>query len=146
MSFIVWPRPTTNAATCSLLALQTLYESSIAFGMRKALMTEQGKGEMETHITQLEGNVKDLERQVTTVPRWPPAAAASDWRMSFAVRANTRLLPHAGCECSNDCTDRGCRPPREGGLPHGTASATLSCFMLRVACACRLLSGSSSAR
>jgi dynein light intermediate chain len=32
--------------------------------MRKALMTEQGKGEMETHITQLEGNVRDLERQV----------------------------------------------------------------------------------
>lgn len=43
---------------------QTLYESSIAFGMRKALMTEQGKGEMETHITQLQSNVKDLARQV----------------------------------------------------------------------------------
>lgn len=44
--------------------LQTLYESSIAFGMRKALMTEQGKSEMETHITQQESTVKDLERQV----------------------------------------------------------------------------------
>jgi hypothetical protein len=32
--------------------------------MRKALTTEQGKGEMEAHITQLEGSVKDLERQV----------------------------------------------------------------------------------
>lgn len=30
-------------------------------------MTEQGKGEMETHITQLESNVKDLERQVRAV-------------------------------------------------------------------------------
>jgi len=27
-------------------------------------MTEQGKSEMETHITQQEGTVKDLERQV----------------------------------------------------------------------------------
>lgn len=45
-------------------AVQTLYESSVAFGMRKALMTEQGKGEMETHITQMEGTIKDLERQV----------------------------------------------------------------------------------
>jgi hypothetical protein len=51
-------------ASCLDALLQTLYESSIAFGMRKALTTEQGKGEMETHITQLEGNVKDLERQV----------------------------------------------------------------------------------
>jgi dynein light intermediate chain len=48
--------------------LQTLYESSIAFGMRKALTTEQGKGEMEAHITQLEGSVKDLERQVSQLP------------------------------------------------------------------------------
>jgi hypothetical protein len=44
--------------------LQTLYESSVAFGMRKALMTEQGKGEMEAHIGTMEGSIKDLERQV----------------------------------------------------------------------------------
>lgn len=44
--------------------MQTLYESSIAFGMRKALMTEQGKGEMESQIVQMEGSIKDLERQV----------------------------------------------------------------------------------
>ena len=28
---------------CCLLAYQTLYESSVAFGMRKALQAEQGK-------------------------------------------------------------------------------------------------------
>eukprot|EP00878_Enallax_costatus_P023972 GHUV01025554.1.p1 GENE.GHUV01025554.1~~GHUV01025554.1.p1 ORF type:complete len:215 (+),score=51.64 GHUV01025554.1:235-879(+) len=48
----------------AIAAYQTLYESSIAFGMRKALMTEQGKGEMESHITTMEGQIKDLERQV----------------------------------------------------------------------------------
>ena len=43
---------------------QTLYESAVAFGMRKALQTEQGKNEMEARIQTLEGDVKDLERQV----------------------------------------------------------------------------------
>lgn len=46
--------------------LQTLYESSIAFGMRKALQTEQGKGDMEGRIGTLEADTKDFERQV----RW----------------------------------------------------------------------------
>ena len=32
--------------------------------MRKALQTEQGKNEMEARIQTLEGDVKDLERQV----------------------------------------------------------------------------------
>lgn len=44
--------------------LQTLYESSIAFGMRKALQTEQGKGDMEGRIGTLEADTKDFERQV----------------------------------------------------------------------------------
>lgn len=49
----------------TLAAYQTLYESSLAFGMRKALMTEQGKGELEARVTQLEASSHDLERQVT---------------------------------------------------------------------------------
>jgi hypothetical protein len=44
--------------------VQTLYESALAFGMRKALQTEQGKGEMAARIQQLESSEKDLERQV----------------------------------------------------------------------------------
>ena len=44
--------------------LQTLYESSIAFGMRKALQTEAGKSDMEQRINTLEAEAKDLERQV----------------------------------------------------------------------------------
>lgn len=47
--------------------LQTLYESSIAFGMRKALQTEQGKGDMEGRIGTLEADTKDFERQVRTI-------------------------------------------------------------------------------
>ena len=48
----------------TIAAYQTLYESSVAFGMRKALQTEQGKVEMEQRIQQLEAENKELERQV----------------------------------------------------------------------------------
>jgi hypothetical protein len=45
-------------------APQTLYESSVAFGMRKALLAEQGKGDMAARIEALEGAERDLARQV----------------------------------------------------------------------------------
>jgi dynein light intermediate chain len=48
----------------TIAAYQTLYESSVAFGMRKALMAEQGKADMEEKIHQLEEDKRDLERQV----------------------------------------------------------------------------------
>ena len=38
---------------------------SVAFGMRKALMAEQGKAEMEDTITQLEEEKRDMERTVS---------------------------------------------------------------------------------
>ena len=37
-----------------LWLFQTLYESSIAFGIRKALQAEQGKTDMENYIAKLE--------------------------------------------------------------------------------------------
>lgn len=48
----------------TIAAYQTLYESSIAFGMRKALMAEQGKVDLQQQIEQLEGKNRDLEHQV----------------------------------------------------------------------------------
>lgn len=48
----------------TIQAYQTLYESSVAFGMRKALMAEQGKSDMEQLIKNLEAEKKDLEKQV----------------------------------------------------------------------------------
>jgi len=48
----------------TIAAYQTLYESSVAFGMRKALQAEQGKSEMERNIQELEQDKRDLERQV----------------------------------------------------------------------------------
>ena len=48
----------------TIQAYQTLYESSIAYGMRKALMAEQKKNEMQTNIKQLEETCDELARQV----------------------------------------------------------------------------------
>ncbi len=48
----------------TIAAYQTLYESSIAFGMRKALQADQGKSDLENQLKALEGEKKDLERQV----------------------------------------------------------------------------------
>jgi len=48
----------------TIAAYQSLYESSVAFGMRKALQTEQGKADMEARIQQLDTEVKELSRQV----------------------------------------------------------------------------------
>jgi dynein light intermediate chain len=48
----------------TISAYQTLYESSVAFGMRKALQAEQGKSDMERQIKDLETDKSELERQV----------------------------------------------------------------------------------
>ncbi|XP_071624215.1 axonemal dynein light intermediate polypeptide 1 isoform X1 [Heliangelus exortis] len=49
----------------TIAAYQTLYESSIAFGMRKALQAEQGKSDLEKRIAELEEEKQELERQVS---------------------------------------------------------------------------------
>ncbi|NWX43964.1 IDLC protein, partial [Steatornis caripensis] len=48
----------------TIAAYQTLYESSVAFGMRKALQAEQGKSDVEKKIAELEEEKRELERQV----------------------------------------------------------------------------------
>merc|ERR1711865_974559 len=56
--------PVRDEIRMTIAAYQTLYESSVAFGMRKALQAEQGKADMEQRIKTLEQEKKDLERQV----------------------------------------------------------------------------------
>lgn len=48
----------------TIASYQTLYESSIAFGMRKALMAEQRKAEMEARVQSLLEEKEELESQV----------------------------------------------------------------------------------
>ncbi|NXV41328.1 IDLC protein, partial [Uria aalge] len=49
----------------TIAAYQMLYESSVAFGMRKALQAEQGKSDMEKRIAELEEEKRELEKQVS---------------------------------------------------------------------------------
>ncbi|KAJ7524420.1 hypothetical protein O6H91_17G004100 [Diphasiastrum complanatum] len=60
----------------TIAAYQTLYESSVAFGLRKALQAECGKENMETRIQQLEGELKELDRQV------------AEWKFHFVIKAH----------------------------------------------------------
>lgn len=48
----------------TIQAYQTLYESSIAYGMRKALQAEQSKAEMLIKISNIEEECNDLEEIV----------------------------------------------------------------------------------
>jgi len=48
----------------TIASYQTLYESSIAFGMRKALQAEQHKADMLNKIKALEKEKSDLDKQV----------------------------------------------------------------------------------
>ena len=51
----------------TIAAYQTLYESSVAFGMRKALQAEQGKAEMERKVrtSSCNVNLKNKGRNVS---------------------------------------------------------------------------------
>lgn len=48
----------------TIAAYQTLYESAVAFGVRKTLLTEQGKEEMKARIEELESENERLKRQL----------------------------------------------------------------------------------
>ena len=54
--------PSRDELRMTLHAYQTLYESSIAFGIRKALQAEQGKTDMEGAIARLEEDKATLEK------------------------------------------------------------------------------------
>lgn len=60
----------------SLAAYQTLYESSIAFGMRKALLAEQGKIDMEQKLKErveekkvLDATIQELKNKCEAVEK-----------------------------------------------------------------------------
>lgn len=49
----------------TVAAYQTLYESSVAFGIRKALIAEQRRGELSRRIKQVRGETSALQQQVS---------------------------------------------------------------------------------
>ncbi|CAN9513838.1 unnamed protein product [Ophioblennius macclurei] len=53
-----------NEIQMTIAAYQTLYESSVAFGIRKALQAEEGKSDTEKRIINLEDEIQDLKKQL----------------------------------------------------------------------------------
>ena len=49
-----------NEIRMTVAAYQTLYESSMAFGVRKALQAEQGKSDMETRVRERESERESI--------------------------------------------------------------------------------------
>jgi dynein light intermediate chain, axonemal len=58
-----------DEARMRISAYETLYESSIAYGIRKALMAEQRKTELESTISELRTSKRDLESQVENLKK-----------------------------------------------------------------------------
>ncbi len=48
----------------TIAAYQTLYKSSVSFGLRKLIQAEQGKAELENRITSLEDQKEKLLEKV----------------------------------------------------------------------------------
>lgn len=58
-----------DEARMRISAFETLYESSIAYGIRKALMAEQRKTELDGKITELKATQQDLRSQVENLKK-----------------------------------------------------------------------------
>lgn len=51
----------------SMYAYETLYCSSVSFGMRKALQAQEGKTKLQQMVSELEGDKKQLENQISAM-------------------------------------------------------------------------------
>lgn len=51
----------------SMYAYETLYCSSVSFGMRKALQAQEGKTKLQQMVSELEGDKKRLENQISAM-------------------------------------------------------------------------------
>ena len=51
----------------TIAAYQTLYQSSVTFGMRKQLQSEQGKSELEAKIEELQKKKAKMEEKVLSL-------------------------------------------------------------------------------
>jgi dynein light intermediate chain len=53
-----------DEARMTISAYETLYESSIAYGVRKALIAEQRKIDLDGKLKELQSSKRDLQQQV----------------------------------------------------------------------------------
>ncbi|KAH3743810.1 axonemal dynein light intermediate polypeptide 1 [Pelomyxa schiedti] len=92
-----------NELHTTLHAYLTLYESGIAFGLRKALDAEQGRVDLESKITTLEAEKQSLETQVAElkakceyiekrdIERWQEEEKKHTEEVAFLKKVNLQL-------------------------------------------------------
>ncbi|MBN3296811.1 IDLC protein, partial [Amia calva] len=100
-----------NEIMMTIAAYQTLYESSIAYGMRKALQAELSKSNMKTKMSDLENEKKDLERQLRELKsvhaayeedeaaRWQVEETKHSDALKSVTRSNQQLRVKKICNC-----------------------------------------------
>uniref|UniRef100_A0A8C6UTP8 Axonemal dynein light intermediate polypeptide 1 n=1 Tax=Neogobius melanostomus TaxID=47308 RepID=A0A8C6UTP8_9GOBI len=74
----------------TIAAYQTLYESSVAFGMRKALLSEHGTADMEKRVG-LEKEKQDLIKQLNEQKRRQAEEKKLNEEINFLKRTNQQL-------------------------------------------------------
>merc|ERR1712244_133326 len=73
----------------TIAAYQTLYESSVAFGMRKALQSEQGKADMERQVNELKAKCEQIEKRAAEQRQVEEKKHTEE--IQFLKRTNTQL-------------------------------------------------------
>lgn len=63
-----------DEARMTISAYETLYESSIAYGVRKALIAEQKRIDLDVKLKELAANKRDLQQQVESLKKAIEAA------------------------------------------------------------------------
>eukprot|EP00392_Amoebophrya_sp_AT5.2_P004819 g4828.t1 len=84
----------------TIAAYQTLYSSSVTFGTRKQLQSEQGKSDMENTLADLEKKKKSLEAQVVELKNQAEAIERREAEKRAIEdrkkREETEFLKHQG--------------------------------------------------
>jgi dynein light intermediate chain len=90
-----------DEARMTISAYETLYESSIAYGVRKALVAEQKKIDLDTKIKELQASKRDLLQQVENLK------STIDMTMARATeKRDIEEKTHAEEVTSNLCVNR----------------------------------------
>ena len=90
-----------DEARMTISAYETLYESSIAYGIRKALMAEQKKIELDSKIKQVSAGNKDLQGQVDNLKRTIESTIARAAEKREAdEKAHSEEVSHVECNCA----------------------------------------------
>lgn len=99
----------------TIAAYQTLYESSVAFGMRKALQAEQGKS--------------DMERKVSGFTRSPPSLCDSSVHLGATALPSPQQGPLVQCHGRSwgDRTVSPCTSPASHWPPTGWQHRSWQC-------------------